>query len=1107
MNNIKTLTSLLIASLSTPVFGQAQALVNAYPVDSVFVPILNQVNFRMIGPATTSGRVIDLLVNPTNKAEIYVAAAYGGVWKSQNGGTTFDPVFDKYGTQSIGCLAMDPKNSNIVWVGTGENNNQRSVGYGNGLYKSVDGGKNFENVGLKLSEHIGMIKIDPSNSNRVWVAVYGPVWKEGGERGLYKTEDGGITWERIKHVSDNTGCNEVHLDPSISGTLYAAFHQRRRHEWTYLGGGPESALYKSTDNGKTWKKLGGGLPSGDLGRITMAVSSLQAGLVYAMIEAEEGGGIYVSHDYGESWTKQNSFFTAGNYYQELFIDPCNARRIFIMDTYLKVSDDAGKTLRNAGEGSKHVDNHVIWVDPSMPSHWLVGCDGGLYETYDNAQHWNFKENLSITQFYRVSVDNASPFYNIYGGTQDNNTLGGPSRNNSANGIGNDEWYITVGGDGFKSQIDPTNPDIVYSQWQYGGLVRYDKKTGEAVDIKPSIELNEPPLRWNWDAPLLISRFNPKKLYFAANRVFMSEDRGDSWKPISNDLSRGIDRNTLPIMGKVWGLNAVVKNQSTSIYGNITTMSEGKDGVLFVGTDDGMVWRTTDDGLQWTQCGQSFPEGPKAPSGSVGYPFISAVYASNVSNVLYVVLDNHRMSDFAPYAYKSTNNGTSWIKIGKGLPLNGPVKTILEDFKDKDIVLVGTEFGLFISINGGNSFQAWKGGLPPIAIKDMVFQEREDDLVLATFGRGFAVCDDYQVIRDFKEIKTREENEKGKGGKSISATKTSEGLILPIADAPLFIPATPLGGGGNAHHGASRFAAENPSIGAVIFYSIHRDFTTIASRRKKRETDAAKLPNTQIYPIKDSIVAEALFESPRVYMVVRNTVSSSSSAVIAKWVVPAVKGMAKTVWNLRYTDVAGPISTDKDFQTSWGPYVNSGDYWVSLEIQENGKVIELAPASKVHVQQLYQPTIAQRGGAEKDKSIADMFSVKRRLGKANLLLKDIEDGINASRNAAGMPMFDAKFLPDLERMKDMWNQLNISLNGNSILATEEFETHDGLNEMFASAYHSCMDALNAPTLTHIQKIERVGKKLDEWDANANTIIKIYASLAAGNPQMDFPALMK
>ncbi|PHX91789.1 MAG: hypothetical protein CK532_06540 [Flavobacteriales bacterium] len=440
-------------------------------------------------------------------------------------------------------------------------------------------------------------------------------------------------------------------------------------------------------------------------------------------------------------------------------------------------------------------------------------------------------------------------------------------------------------------------------------------------------------------------------------------------------------------------------------------------------------------------------------------------------------------------------------------MNGPVKTILEDFKDKDIVLVGTEFGLYISINGGNSFQAWKGGLPPIAIKDMVFQEREDDLVLATFGRGFAVCDDYQVIRDFKGIKTREENEKGKGGRSISATKTSEGLILPIADAPLFIPATPLGGGGNAHHGASRFAAENPSIGAVIFYSIHRDFTTIASRRKKRETDAAKLPNTQIYPIKDSIVAEALFESPRAYMVVRNTVSSSSSAVIAKWVVPAVKGMAKTVWNLRYTDVAGPISTDKDFQTSWGPYVNSGDYWVSLEIQENGKVIELAPASKVHVQQLYQPTIAQRGGAEKDKSIADMFSVKRRLGKANLLLKDIEDGINASRNAAGMPMFDAKFLPDLERMKDMWNQLNISLNGNSILAAEEFETHDGLNKMFASAYHSCMDALNAPTLTHIQKIERVGKKLDEWDANANTIIKIYASLAAGNPQMDFPALMK
>ncbi|MFN5546993.1 MAG: VPS10 domain-containing protein, partial [Bacteroidota bacterium] len=380
--------------------------------DSLIKPILGQVNFRMIGPATTSGRIVDIAVNPLNKSEYYLAAAYGGVWKTSNGGTTYQPIFDSYGTQSIGCLALDPKNPNILWVGTGENNNQRSVGYGNGIYRSLDGGKSFENMGLKLSEHIGMIKIDPTNSNRVWVAVYGPVWKEGGERGLYLTEDGGKTWVRNFHVSDNTGCNEVYLDPNMPGTMYAAFHQRRRHEWTYLGGGPESALYKSTDNGKSWRKLAGGLPGGELGRITIATTT-KAGQMYAMVEAEEGkGGIFISYDYGESWSKQNPFFTAGNYYQEIFVDPTNPNRLFCMDAYMKVSDDAGKTLRNAGEGNKHVDNHVIWIDPAQSSHWLVGCDGGLYETFDNAQHWNYKDNISITQFYRASVDNASPFYNI-----------------------------------------------------------------------------------------------------------------------------------------------------------------------------------------------------------------------------------------------------------------------------------------------------------------------------------------------------------------------------------------------------------------------------------------------------------------------------------------------------------------------------------------------------------------------------------------------------------------------------------------------------------------------------------------------------------------------
>ena len=1093
------------ASASTETVKSLKA--NGVP-DSLIKPILGQVNFRMIGPSTTSGRIVDIAVNPLNKSEYYLAAAYGGVWKTSNGGTTYQPIFDSYGTQSIGCLALDPKNPNILWVGTGENNNQRSVGYGNGIYRSLDGGKSFENMGLKLSEHIGMIKIDPTNSNRVWVAVYGPVWKEGGERGLYLTEDGGKTWVRNFHVSDNTGCNEVYLDPNMPGTMYAAFHQRRRHEWTYLGGGPESALYKSTDNGKSWRKLAGGFPSGELGRITIATTT-KAGQMYAMVEAEEGkGGIFISYDYGESWSKQNPFFTAGNYYQEIFVDPTNPNRLFCMDSYMKVSDDAGKTLRNAGEGNKHVDNHVIWIDPTQSSHWLVGCDGGLYETFDNAQHWNYKDNISITQFYRASVDNASPFYNIYGGTQDNNTLGGPAKNNSANGVSNDDWYVTVGGDGFKSQIDPTNPNIVYSQWQYGGLVRYDKVTGEAVDIKPTIGLDEAPLRWNWDAPLIITRSNPKVLYFAANRVFKSEDRGDSWTPISGDLSRGIDRNTLPIMGKVWGLNAVVKNQSTSIYGNITTLSEGKNGEIYAGTDDGLIWRKEASSEVWLKCGaappgskgitangeMNFPDAPKGQANGVGHPFISMVYASPNSGNVYAVLDHHRFGDFKPFVYKSTNGGATWTKITKGLPENGPVKTVIEDFKDQDIVLVGTEFGLHISFNGGAEFHSWQGGMPPTAVKDMVFQERDDDLVLATFGRGFAVCDDFEKIRDFKSMLTA------------NADLSKRSYILPVTPVKLFIPASPLGGSGNGHKGASRFSAPNPASGAVIVYNIEKEFSTIASRRKKKETDAVKNPNALIYPAKDSIVLESMEEAAKVYMVIRSSQELTPSNVVAKYTVNAAKGLSKTEWNLRYSDPSLPVPSDKDYKAGWGPYVTPGTYYASLEMMENGNVSDMTGISEIKVSYLYEPSIPLASIDEKSAQVAKLFQVKQNMANTNLRIEEIQNGLNAMKNAAGVPNTNARDFAMLSsQLQKVVNDVNLILNGNGALAAEEFETTEGLNELFGSAYYSCMDALNAPTKTHSQKLDLVSTHLVKVDAQLNDVVNQYNALASQYLALRLPVL--
>src|SRR6185436_17318549 len=486
----------------------------------------NGLSFRSIGPALTSGRVIDFAVNPANKKEYFVASASGGVWKTSNGGITYDPVFEKEGSFSIGCVRIDPNNSNVVWVGSGENNNQRSVAYGDGVYKSTDGGKSWKNMGLKKSEHTGMIAIDPKNSDIVYVAAYGPLWNAGGDRGIYKTTDGGKTWKKILFVSENTGFNEIHIDPRNSNTLYACAHQRRRQVFTYISGGPESNIYKSTDGGATWDTLRTGLPEVDKGRIGLAISPVNPDYVYAIIEAaDKKGGVFRSTNQGASWEKMSDNVTAGNYYQEIFCDPKNADKVFYVDFWVMVSLDGGKTFNKIGEKYKHVDNHALWIDDSDTKHLLVGCDGGVYETYDFGANWEFKANIPIAQFYKVAVDNSLPFYWVYGGTQDNNSLGVPSRTISANGITNADWIFTLGGDGYETQIDPLNPDIVYPQYQYGGLARFDKKSGEVIDIRPVEGENEPALRWNWDSPLLMSTHKHTRLYCGANTLFRTDDMG------------------------------------------------------------------------------------------------------------------------------------------------------------------------------------------------------------------------------------------------------------------------------------------------------------------------------------------------------------------------------------------------------------------------------------------------------------------------------------------------------------------------------------------------------------------------------------------------------
>ena len=853
---------------------------------------------RCIGPALTSGRVTDFAVNPNNPAEFYVASASGGVWKTENDGTSWTPVFDKEGSYSIGCIAMDPNNHFVIWVGTGENNSQRSVSYGDGVYLSKDGGKTWKNMGLKSSEHIGKIIIDPKNSNIVYVAAQGPLWGPGGDRGLYKTTDAGKTWKAVLTISKNTGVNEVIMDPRNPDVLYASSYQRRRHTWTLIDGGPESAIYKSTDAGVTWEKLKNGIPNVDKGRIGLAISPVNPDVVYAIIEAANGkGGFFRSTDRGASWKKQSSYMTTSpQYYNEIVCDPKDVDRVYAFDTHMHYTDDGGKTFKRLSEKNKHVDNHAMWIDPKNTNHYLVGCDGGVYESWDRAANWQFKSNLPITQFYNVAVDNSKPFYYVYGGTQDNNSLGGPSQTKNVNGIVNSDWFITNGGDGFVSRVDPQNPDIVYAESQYGGLVRYDRKSGEIMDIQPQPGKNEAPLRLNWDSPLIISPHSHTHLYFAANKLFESTDRGNTWKEISGDLTRQIDRNKLSIMGRVWSMDAVSKNASTSYFGNIVALSESpvKAGLLYAGTDDGLINVTKNDGKSWTRI--------KSFSGVPDTSYVSYIFASNFdSNTVYASFDNHKRSDFKPYILKSTDAGKTWKSIVGNLPENYYVHAIVEDFKDPNLLFAGTEFGVFFTIDGGKNWIELKGNMPTIAVRDIAIQKRENDLVLATFGRGFYILDNYSPLRKVSK-------------KELS----NEAAIYPIKDALMYIPSFPLGGSGKASQGESFYTASNPPFGATFTYYLKEDIKTKKELRQDKEKKLIKEGKPVPFPSNKEITEEDEESAPYLLF----TIKDEAGNVVRKLKAPAKSGIHRISWNLRYAST-NPLNLKKpDDEESLADY-NSG----------------------------------------------------------------------------------------------------------------------------------------------------------------------------------------
>jgi photosystem II stability/assembly factor-like uncharacterized protein len=1039
------------------------------PADPMSSPTFAGLRFRLVGPAFTSGRVVSIAVDPTDRSRYYVAAASGGVWKTTNAGTTWTPIFDNEGSYSIGTITLDPKNPLTVWVGSGENNSQRSVSYGDGVYRSDDGGKSWKNMGLKSSEHIGRIAIDPRDSNIVFVAAQGPLWGPGGDRGLFKTSDGGKTWKNILNISENTGVTDVAIDPNNPDTMYAASYQRRRHVYTLVNGGPESALHKSTDAGATWNKLRAGLPGVDMGRIGLAISPVDTNVVYATIEAaDRRGGIFRSTDQGGSWERRNPYDTTAMYYGKITADPKDVDRIYVMNVFIQVSDDGGRTLRPLGERSKHVDNHVIWIDPTNTNHYLVGCDGGVYESFDRGAMWDFKSNLPITQFYDVTTDNALPFYNVYGGTQDNFSVGGPSRTRSVSGITNADWFVTQGGDGFRTQVDQEDPNTIYAESQYGGIVRFDKRTGERMSIQPAEKRGEEALRFNWDSPFIISPHSHTRLYFAADKLFRSDDRGDSWRVISGQLSRALDRNKLPVFGKIQSIDAVARHASTDPYGNSSALAESpkKEGLVYVGTDDGLIQVTEDEGKSWRKI-ESFPGVPDMT-------YVARILASNHdANTVYAAFENHKRSDFAPYLLKSRDAGRSWTSIKGNLPANGPVLAIAEDHVNPDLLFAGTEFGVFFTIDGGKKWIQLKGGLPTISIHDLAIQKRENDLIVGTFGRGIYILDNYTPLRMIKPEMLQQ-----------------EAALLPVKDAMMYIQSQPLGGRGKAFQGESFYTAENPPYGATFTYYLKETLKTRKQRRQEAEKEADRKAGVIIQPSSEELRSEEEEETPVIIL----TISDSAGRVVRRLAGPVTQGVNRINWDMRYP---APVLSQRPPEPEEelfgdppsGPLVLPGKFTVALAKRASGVTTPLSTSQEfmVHVE-------GQASMAPADRAALVEFQQKAaRLQRAVTGALEIANQLKArmaliKRALQETPAADNKLTDDAAGIDRKINEILRALRGDAAARARNENTPPSISERVGAIVGGQRMSTARPTQTQMDHYAAAAQEFEQTLAQLKSLIE-------------------
>lgn len=1062
-------------------------LVPAQAQDRMTASTFEGLAFRNIGPGFMSGRIADIAIHPTDDSVWYVAVGSGGVWKTVNNGTTWTPIFDDQGSYSIGNVELDPSHPDIVWVGTGEDVGGRHVGFGDGIYRSADGGKSWTNMGLKESQHISTIRVHPTNSDVVWVAAQGPLWTSGGERGLYMTEDGGASWKKTLGDDQWVSVTDIEVDPRNPDLLYAATWQRHRTVAKYLGGGPGSGIHRSEDGGRTWTRLTKGLPEGHMGKIGLAISPQNPDVVYAAIELDrKTGGVFMSTDRGASWTKQSNAVagaTGPHYYQELYASPHHEGRLYLMDASMQVSTDHGKTFYRMNERYKHGDNHAMAFKPGDPDYLLFGTDGGLYESFDLEKSWKYVENLPVTQYYKVAVDDSEPFYNIYGGTQDNSTQGGPSRTDNVHGIQNADWKLVLDWDGHQPATEPGNPDIMYAERQEGAISRVDLSTGEVVDIQPQPAVDEGWERYNWDAPILVSPHKPSRIYFASHRVWKSENRGDEWSAVSGDLTRNQERFELDIMGGPQRWDNAWDVAAMSNYNTITSLAESpvQEGVLYAGTDDGLIQVSEDGGGQWRSVEVGSIRGVPATA------FVNDIKADLfAAGTVYAALDNHKFGDFSPYLVKSTDFGRTWTSIRGNLPGRTLVWRVVQDHVNAALLFAATEFGVYFTVDGGSHWTELSGGVPTISFRDLAIQRRENDLVGASFGRGFFVLDDYTPLRNVSNTQLEQ-----------------DATLFPTRDAWWYIPRPDLsfddmkGSQGDAY-----YVAPNPPFGAVFTYYLKEDIRSSEAARQAAEKAAAAAGKAVGFPGWDTLDAEAAEAAPRIVL----QVSDLEGQVIRQVEGPMTRGFHRVAWDLRHPSPQAVSLADTSRAAS-GMLAAPGTYRAVLMKRQDGAWTPLTEAVTFEVKPLRSgalegatPDVTAAFWRRFERATRDVSALNLRLSNATKKATALETALvrttGATTELAGM----------LESVRMQLVEVEAQVNGSPSKREVGEKSDPTIGSRLFTVELGVGRSTYGPTATHREQLEIVESQaasiaatLDQLQARLD---RIGAGIAAlGGPWVE------